>query len=335
MGSNTSEFPSADDAVSELTENVGMEFAGMRLDQVAAALFSDFSRARLQSWIKTGHLTVNDKTAKPKDKLLGGEKLSLTVEIEPEQRWQAQNLPLDLVYEDKDIIVINKPAGLVVHPGAGVPDNTLLNAVLYHYPELATIPRAGIVHRLDKDTGGLMVVARSLLAHTSLIQQLQDRSMGREYDAIVMGEPSGGGKVDKPIGRHPSNRIKMAVIERGDQGREAVTHYRVQTRYSGYTHLRCRLETGRTHQIRVHMAHIRHPLIGDPVYAGRQRWRAGTSPELKAALTAFPRQALHARQLSLLHPQSGEAMSWQADLPEDMQQLLRVLADETQRVAHG
>jgi len=310
-------------------EQVAEHYSGQRLDHIAAELFDTFSRSRLQAWIKEGRLTVDGMTRKPKDKLLGGEQLSLQAQIKAEERWLPQAMILDVVYCDEHIIVINKPMGLVVHPGAGVPDRTLLNGLLYQFPELAKIPRAGIVHRLDKDTSGLMVVARSLLAHGSLIEQLQDRSLGREYEAIVMGEMTGGGKVDKPIGRHPSNRIKMAVLEtnsdKKSSAKEAITHYRLKTRFKRYTHIACQLETGRTHQIRVHMAHIKHPLIGDPVYLGRQRWLAGTAKELKEALVNFPRQALHAKKLTLVHPSSSEVLSWESQLPEDMQQLLAAL----------
>lgn len=319
-------------------QDVAAHFTGQRLDQVAAELFNDFSRSRLQAWIKEGLLTVNGEQRKPKDRLLGGETLELTAVLEAEERWLPQQIELNIVYSDEHIIVINKPAGLVVHPGAGVPDNTLLNGLLYQFPELATIPRAGIVHRLDKDTSGLMVVARSLLAHDSLVQQLQERSVGREYEAIVMGELTGGGKVDKPIGRHPSNRIKMAVLNKPntDNGsaKEAITHYRLKTRYQRYTHIACKLETGRTHQIRVHMAYINHPLVGDPVYLGRQRWLAGTSAELKEALINFPRQALHAKKLTLVHPYTEGVMSWESELPKDMQVLLLALKTD-QKLANG
>lgn len=307
---------------------VAPDHSGQRLDQVAAEAFPSFSRSRLQSWIKDGQLTVDGHICKPKDRLFGGESLTLEVLIEPEDRWLPQNITLDVVYSDEDIIVINKPVGLVVHPGAGVPDGTLLNALIYHFPELTSIPRAGIVHRLDKDTSGLMVVARSLLAHTSLVQQLQDRSLGREYEAIVMGEMTGGGLVDKPMGRHPGNRLKMAVLEGNASAKEAVTHYRLVRRFPRYTHIACQLETGRTHQIRVHMAYIKHPLVGDPVYSGRQRWIAGTSPELKDALANFQRQALHAKKLTLIHPALEEEMYWEVNLPADMLALLDQLKAE-------
>ncbi len=311
-------------------QRVESHFSGYRLDQIAAELFSEFSRARLQQWIKSGQLVVDGDSRKPKDKLVGGETLELSVVLEPEERWLAQDIALECVYSDEHIIIINKSADLVVHPGAGVPDGTLLNGLLHHYPELASLPRAGIVHRLDKQTSGLMVVARSLLAHTSLVKQLQDRSLGREYEAIVMGELTGGGTVDKPIGRHPNNRIKMAVLENNASAKEAITHYRLLSRFPRYTHVACKLETGRTHQIRVHMAHIKHPLMGDPVYLGRQRWLAGTSPQLKSVLANFSRQALHAKKLTLLHPANQQVMSWEVALPEDMQYLLDELEREKQ-----
>ena len=314
---------------SDLPENftyrVESHFNGSRLDQIAAEVFKDFSRARLQQWIKSGQLTVNGVNRKPKDKLIGGETIALSVVLETEDRWLAQDIPLECVYSDEHIIIINKPAGLVVHPGAGVPDGTLLNALLHHFPELATLPRAGIVHRLDKETSGLMVVARSLLAHTSLVKQLQDRSVGREYEAIVMGQLTGGGMVNKPIGRHPSNRVKMAVIENSSSAKDAITHYRLLNRFPRYTHVACKLETGRTHQIRVHMAYIKHPLVGDPVYLGRQRWLSGTSDQFKSVLADFSRQALHARKLTLIHPHTKQELSWESPLPEDMQHLLAEL----------
>lgn len=311
--------------------------AGKRVDQVVAGLFQQYSRGRIQEWIKQSAILVDGKPCRSKDKLLGGEVIQLDVELEEEDRWLPQDIPINEVYSDEHIIVINKPAGLVVHPGAGKPDGTLLNSLLFHYPELATLPRAGIVHRLDKDTTGLMVVARSLLAHTSLVQQLQDRSLGREYEAIVMGELTGGGVVDKPIGRHPTQRIKMAVLDGSrrmydDQqassvGKEAITHYRLLKRFSGYTHIACQLETGRTHQIRVHLSYIKHPLLGDPVYLTRQKWVAGTAPELKLVLGDFSRQALHARRLTLVHPESGDTLEWESELPEDMQLLLAALVE--------
>lgn len=302
--------------------------AGQRLDHIAAEAFADFSRARLQVWIKSGVLTVDGQVRKPKDKLYGGEALQLELVLEAEQRWLPQAIPLDIHYADEHIIVVNKQAGLVVHPGAGVPDQTLLNGLLYLYPELSAIPRAGIVHRLDKETSGLMVVARSLQAHTSLVKQLQDRSVGREYEAIVMGELTGGGTVDKPIGRHQVNRLKMAVLGNSPSAKEAITHYRLIKRFRRYTHIACQLETGRTHQIRVHLSFIKHPLVGDPVYLGRQRWLSGTSAALKKRLSTFNRQALHAKKLTLIHPHTGEEQFWEVDAPGDMRALLSMLEQE-------
>lgn len=307
----------------EVDIQVPAQFAGQRLDQAAAELIPDYSRARLQNWIKGGQLTVDGRTAKPKDKLFGGELLCLRAELEPQGEWRAQPMDLDIVYEDDSLLVINKPAGLVVHPAAGNPDGTLLNGLLHHCPALELVPRAGIVHRLDKDTTGLMVVAKTLPAQTDLVDQLKARSVSRLYDAIAQGALTGGGTVDAPIGRHRQNRLKMAVLEHG--GKEAVTHYRVQERFRAHTHLRCQLETGRTHQIRVHMAHIRHPLVGDPLYGGRPKLPPEAGAELVAALQQFPRQALHAAELSLIHPESGEVMHWSAPMPEDMLRLIELL----------
>lgn len=307
------------------SEIVPAESRGQRLDVVAAELFDDFSRGRLQEWIKQGLLLVDGEQRRPKDKVVGGEQLDLRAEVEPEGDWQAQPIPLDIVYEDSELLVINKPAGLVVHPAAGNPDGTLLNALLHHAPELRNLPRAGIVHRIDKDTTGLLAVARTLKAQNSLVQQLQARTMGREYEAVVQGAMTGGGSVDQPIGRHPTQRIKMAVVR---DGKPALTHYRIATRFSDYTHIRVQLETGRTHQIRVHMAHIGYPLVGDPVYGGRLRLPSGISDELAETLRRFGRQALHAAKLELTHPDSGEAMSWQAPLPQDMVDLLQQLQGE-------
>ncbi|MHA7879907.1 MAG: 23S rRNA pseudouridine(1911/1915/1917) synthase RluD [Saccharospirillum sp.] len=301
---------------------VPMNLGQKRLDQIAATLFPEHSRSRIQSWIKSGELTVDGRTLKPRDKLIGGETLALDATVEAQERWEAEPVDLEVVYADDDLIVLNKPAGLVVHPGAGTPGGTVLNGLLHHYPELASIPRAGIVHRLDKETTGLMVVARSLTAHTSLVAQLQDRSMGREYEAVVSGVMTGGGTVDEPIGRHPTVRTKMAVSH---AGKPAVTHYRVLERYRNHTLIRCKLETGRTHQIRVHMAHIHYPLVGDPLYAGRMRLPKGVHPDVAQALRGFERQALHATYLELRHPKTGETLGWQVDLPDDMVDLLALL----------
>jgi len=311
-----------------MTEQITIEskvadtMMGMRLDQVVAEVFSEYSRSRLQAWIKSGDLTVDGEAWKPKTKVKGGELLRLVATLESETRWAAQEIPLNICYEDDDILLLNKPAGLVVHPAAGNPDGTLLNALLHYNPELAAIPRAGIVHRLDKDTSGLMVVAKTLPAHHDLVSQLQERSVKRQYEAIAVGVMTGGGTVDAPIGRHPNQRIKMTVV---NGGKEAITHYRLVERFRGHTHIRVNLETGRTHQIRVHMAHIHYPLMGDGVYGGRLRHPKGASQALLDALRGFKRQALHAGKIGLLHPATGELMEREAEMPEDMQQIIQVL----------
>ncbi|MCX2783881.1 23S rRNA pseudouridine(1911/1915/1917) synthase RluD [Microbulbifer thermotolerans] len=310
----------------KLDIDVPARLAGHRLDQAAAELIPDYSRARLQSWIKGGQLTVDGNTAKPKDKLFGGERLRLRAELEPQGEWRPQALDLQVVFEDDSLLVINKPVGLVVHPAAGNPDGTLLNGLLHYCPALERVPRAGIVHRLDKDTSGLMVVAKTLPAQTSLVQQLKARTVSRQYDALAQGAISGGGTVDAPIGRHRQNRLKMAVLDFG--GKEAITHYRVRERFRTHTLLRCALATGRTHQIRVHMAYIRHPLVGDPLYGGRPRLPPEASPELARALQQFPRQALHAAELCLRHPRSDEEMRWRAPIPADMLRLLELLRED-------
>ncbi|ERS91262.1 23S rRNA pseudouridine synthase D [Halomonas sp. PBN3] len=301
--------------------------AGQRLDQAAAELFADFSRERLKAWIKAGELTLDGQVAKPKDKVYGGEWLRLATEVEDDTRFEPEDIPLEVVYEDDQVLVIDKPPGLVVHPAAGNPDGTLLNALLHHDPALAAVPRAGIVHRLDKDTSGLMVVARTLAAQTALVEQLQARTVSREYDAICVGVMTAGGTVDAPIGRHPKDRKRQAVTA---SGKPAVTHYRVVERFRAHTHVRCRLETGRTHQIRVHLAHLRYPLVGDPVYGGRLKLPAGASSTLKEILRDFPRQALHARKLAFVHPGSGETVSFRAPLPDDLLMLLDYLRDDSE-----
>jgi 23S rRNA pseudouridine1911/1915/1917 synthase len=306
---------------------VPINLGNKRLDKIAAELFPDFSRSRLQQWIVDGKLTVDGETRRIRDKMIGGENLELDVILEAEGDWEAENIPLDVVYEDDDIVVINKPSGLVVHPAAGNYSGTLLNALLYHYPGIENVPRAGIVHRLDKDTTGLMVVAKTLQAQTQLVNQLQDRSMGREYEAITMGVMTGGGVVEAPIARHPTSRTKMAVAPEG-MGKEAITHYRVLKKFNAHTHIRCKLETGRTHQIRVHMSHIGYPLVGDQTYFGRFRLPKGISLHMRQVLQGFQRQALHARELSLWHPTTDEYMTWDVELPEDFQSLLQSLADE-------
>jgi 23S rRNA pseudouridine1911/1915/1917 synthase len=302
--------------------------AGKRFDQVAAAVFPDFSRARLQQWIRDGALTVDGLVAKPTLKIKGGETLLLDAEPEVESSARPEDIPLDLIHADEDIIVLNKPAGLVVHPAPGNPAGTLVNALLHFDPQLATLPRAGVVHRLDKDTTGVMVVARSLRAHTSLVDQLQKRSMSRVYRAVAVGELISGGTVDAPIGRHPRDRKRMAVVH---SGKPAVTHFRIVERYRGFTYLEVRLETGRTHQIRVHLADQGFSLLGDPVYGKRwakTRKSAPMTPETEESLRAFPRQALHAWRLTLEHPADGSEHAFEAPLPDDFSALLRVLRRE-------
>lgn len=312
----------------ELT--VPAEYRGSRLDQAAAQLFPEYSRSQLQLWIKAGQLTVNGREAKAKEKLAGGELVLLRAELQDQGDWEPEAIDLDIVYEDEHILVINKPAGLVVHPAAGNHTGTLLNALLAHNEQQIKLPRAGIVHRLDKDTSGLMVVAKTLSAATNLVAQLQSRSVSRIYQAVVIGTLTGGGLVDEPIGRHPSQRTKMAVVS---SGKEARSHYRVTERFSAHTLVQVKLETGRTHQIRVHMAHIRHPLVGDSTYAGRFKIPKGIDAELVSVLQNFNRQALHATELALVHPHTVELMQWQVPPPEDFQALVAALRAEVARNA--
>lgn len=304
---------------------ISVELHGMRLDQAAAALFPEFSRARLQSWIKRGSLTLDGAAVRPRDKVAIGQSLVLSADSEPEVTWSGQDIPLDIIYEDEHIIVLNKQAGIVVHPGAGNSDGTLVNALLGFAPELDRLPRGGIVHRLDKDTSGIMFVARSTLAHQSLIKQLAERTVSREYAAVCIGALSGGGTVNEPIGRHPTARTRMAVVR---SGKPAVTHYRLAERFGHHTHAAVHLETGRTHQIRVHMAHRKNPLVGDPQYGGRTRIPPAASDELIAGLRGFPRQALHARTLAFEHPASEERVAFETRLPEDLNALLQLLRRE-------
>ncbi|MDY1355852.1 23S rRNA pseudouridine(1911/1915/1917) synthase RluD [Pseudomonas aeruginosa] len=304
---------------------VPFELGGQRLDQIAAQLFPEHSRSRLAGWIKDGRLTVDGAVLRPRDIVHSGAQLVLEAEQEAQGEWLAQDIELEIVYEDEHILVIDKPAGLVVHPAAGHQDGTLLNALLYHVPDIANVPRAGIVHRLDKDTTGLMVVAKTLEAHTKLVAQLQARSVSRIYEAIVIGVITSGGTIDAPIGRHGVQRQKMAVV---DSGKVAVSHYRVLERFRAHTHTRVKLETGRTHQIRVHMSHIGYPLVGDPVYGGRFRIPPVASQTLVQTLREFPRQALHARFLELDHPATGVRMKWESPLPEDFLWLLSLLRQD-------
>lgn len=309
---------------------IGPELAGQRLDQVLAVLFNDYSRSRLQQWIRDGKVLVDGRVRRPKDKVFSGEQVLLRASFEPQVPCAPEAIPLDLVYEDEHLLVVNKPAGLVVHPAAGNPDGTLQNALLHHDPALVALPRAGIVHRLDKDTTGLMVVAKTAAAHKILVEALQAREVKREYRALVVGKPTAGGTVDAPIGRHPVKRTKMAVVM---SGKPAVTHYRVAERFRIHTLLAVSLETGRTHQIRVHMAHIHYPLVGDRLYGGRLKLPPAADEHTRRMLQSFKRQALHAYRLGLPHPATGEFMEWQADIPQDMQALLECLRQDMQQ--HG
>ena len=300
--------PPPDSALPDLTLTVPPQPAGRRLDQVLAELLPEYSRSRIQTWIDEGQVLLDGAAAKPKQKVWGGEMLSVVPMAHPSEVEAApEDIPLDIIYEDEAILVLNKPAGLVVHPGSGNWSGTLLNALLHHAPQLKQLPRAGIVHRLDKDTSGLMVVAKTLQAQTDLVRQLQARSVSRIYLAVVEGDAQSEGSVDAPIGRHPRDRVKMAVVERG---KPALTHFRVLERLPRHTLVECRLETGRTHQIRVHMQSIGHPLVGDPVYGER---------------TLFHRQALHATRLALVHPATGARMEWEKSMPQDMAELLATL----------
>ncbi len=314
--------------MTETTRQQGIILAeqhGERIDQVAAVLFPDFSRSRLQIWIRDGSLTMNGEKVRPRDKAVVGAQLQLDARLEAEVTWIGEEIALDILFEDEHVIVVNKPAGLVVHPGAGNTHGTLVNALLNYAPELDRLPRGGIVHRLDKETSGVMFVARSTLAHRSLVAQLSERTVKREYAAICIGAVSGGATIDAAIARHPSARTKMAVVE---GGKPAITHYRLVERFAHHSHVAVNLETGRTHQIRVHMAWKKHPLVGDPVYGGRPRIPPSASPRLISALREFPRQALHARSLAFDHPQSGEWIEFSTELPEDLHTLLQLLAEE-------
>jgi 23S rRNA pseudouridine1911/1915/1917 synthase len=296
--------------------------AGQRLDQALAAALPQYSRARLQRWIRAGAVQANGLPVRARDRVQGGEQLTVQAEFTADHRIAAEALPLDILYEDSALLVLNKPPGLVVHPGAGNREHTLQNALLAHDPQLARVPRAGLVHRLDKDTSGVLVVARTPEAHTRLVAALAARTIGREYLALCVGSPTGGGRIDEPIGRHRSARTRMAV--RSD-GREAVTHYRIEERFHAHTLLRVQLETGRTHQIRVHLAHIRLPIVGDPVYGGRMHQLAGAPAELRLALQSLRRQALHAQRLQLKHPMTARMRQFEAPLPADLVELLRLL----------
>ena len=312
------------------TARVPPEAAGRRFDAVLADLFPEFSRSRLAEWIKGGQATLDGRTVRPRDPVRGDEAVVLQVVLVPQTDAKAEDIALDVLYEDEAVFVLDKPAGLVVHPGAGNPAGTLVNALLHRDPALAALPRAGIVHRLDKDTSGVMVVARTLPAHTALVAQLSARGVHRQYLAIVVGALVAGGTANAAIDRHPRDRLRMAVRE---DGREAVTHYRLRERFRAHTALECRLETGRTHQIRVHMAHLKHPIVGDPLYGGPLKLPRGATPELIEALRGFRRQALHAEVLEFAHPITGEPVRCSAPVPQDMQHLLQALRDDAREHA--
>jgi len=301
---------------------IPIRMTGERIDSALSEMLPDYSRSKITSWIKSGDALINLKTFKPKDRVNGTEIVCLTLNQKQSNDWIAEKIPLNVVYADEDIIVINKQFGLVTHPGAGNWSGTLANALLYYDSTLSTLDRAGIVHRLDKNTSGLMVVARNEKSQKYLVEQLQNHSVDREYSAIVYGHMIAGGTVDEPIGRDPKDRVKQAVLM---SGKEAKTHYRAIDRFKSHTHVKAILETGRTHQIRVHLSHVGHSLIGDPMYGGRVRFPKKASEELKEALLNFKRQALHSKKLTLTHPISGELMSWKAPLPDDMLKLLDVL----------
>jgi 23S rRNA pseudouridine1911/1915/1917 synthase len=296
------------------------------LDQALAQMFPDYSRSRLKAWLMDGQVLVDGAVWRPRDRVDGGEIVELTVIQEAAVRAKPEAIPLDIAFEDEALIVINKPAGLVVHPGAGNASGTLMNALLHHDPSLEALPRAGIIHRIDKDTSGLLLAAKTLPAHTVLVKRLADREISRQYQAVCIGVLTGGGTIDAAIGRHPVDRTRMTVRE---DGRPAVTHYTVLERYRGHTYIKVKLETGRTHQIRVHFAHRRHALVGDPVYGGRLAIPAGASDKLQTALRGFRRQALHASRLQLAHPATGEAIRVEAPLPDDFGQLLRALREDS------
>jgi 23S rRNA pseudouridine1911/1915/1917 synthase len=307
------------------TEQVPEELAGQRLDQALARMFPDYSRSRLKAWLLDGAVLVDGVPRRPRDPVQGGETVVVTVTAEAAVRAAPEPMRLDIVFEDADLLVINKPAGLVVHPGAGNATGTLMNGLLAHAPQLESLPRAGIVHRLDKETSGLLLVAKSLTAHTALVRELADRSISRQYLAVCNGVLTGGGTIDAAIGRHPVDRTRMAVR---DNGRPAVTHYTVIERFRAHTYVNVVLETGRTHQIRVHFAYRRHPLVGDPVYGGRLALPAGASDALRDALRTFRRQALHAARLELRHPATGEGVVFEVPPPADFLSLLQILRED-------
>lgn len=312
-----------------LKNTIPIELNGVRLDQALAKLFPDYSRSQLQNWIRAGYVTLNNQQKiSVREKVHTNQIIEIIAKPEPAEHFFPQSIPLNIIYEDEAILVINKPAGLVVHPGAGVPNQTLFNALLHYDPSLAIIPRAGIIHRLDKDTCGLLIIARTLPAHHNLSRAMKTQEINREYEAIVKGILISGRTIEAPIGRHPAHRTRMAIISSEEGGRHAKTHFRIIHRYRAHTHIRLRLETGRTHQIRVHMAHIHHPLVGDPVYGAHIGIPNYLSTTLKSALIAFRRQMLHASILRFIHPITQQPMEWHAPLPGDMIHLIQCLNED-------
>ncbi|RMH41126.1 MAG: 23S rRNA pseudouridine(1911/1915/1917) synthase RluD [Gammaproteobacteria bacterium] len=313
----------------QLVEAVPSALHGARLDAALTDMLGDFSRGLVQKWIKEGGVCLNGQVCtKPKTRVSTGDVVELNGTFEVQGDWQPEDICVPVLYEDEQLIVVNKPVGLVVHPGNGHWQDTMINGLLARYPELAQLPRAGVVHRLDKDTSGVLVVARDPRAHASLVAQLQERAFARTYLAIVNEVPIGGGTVDAPIGRHPIHRTRMSVVE---GGKEAVTHYKVKEKFRRHALLEVKLETGRTHQIRVHMSHIGHPLVGDGLYGGRPKLPQSPSETLVEAIRGFRRQALHAAVLGLSHPVTGQWMQWQAPVPDDMAHLLDVLREDKER----
>ncbi|MFQ5937071.1 MAG: 23S rRNA pseudouridine(1911/1915/1917) synthase RluD [Acidiferrobacterales bacterium] len=311
--------------VKRLVANIPFEHAGKRLDQALAAMFPDFSRSKLQQWMQDGHVRVASLQPRSSDRVKGGETVEIQIPETRDYSWEAQAIPLSIVYEDQHLLVIDKPAGLVTHPGPGNREGTLLNALLHHAPQLQSIPRAGILHRLDKDTSGLLVVAKNESTRLRLVGELRQRRIKREYLAIVNGVVIAGGDIDAPIARHPQHRTRMAVSLRG---KSATSRYRVKTRFRAHTLLQIQLGSGRTHQIRVHMAHIGFPIVGDPTYGGRMRVPASTGDRLSQTLRGFRRQALHAAKLGLVHAATGKTLEWTTPLPDDMQALIDALKED-------
>jgi 23S rRNA pseudouridine1911/1915/1917 synthase len=312
----------------QLEKQIPDELAGFRLDQALAKMFPAFSRSRLKAWILAGHVSVDGRSPKPRDTVEGGEQVVVIPQAEISVSSEPEAIDLDIAWEDEALLIVKKPAGLVVHPGAGNPRGTLMNGLLHYAPELANIPRAGIIHRLDKDTSGLLLVARTLESHTALVRALADREISRHYLAVCNGVLTGGGTIDAPIARHPVDRLRMSVQ---DNGKPAVTHYRLAERFRAHTFVRVQLETGRTHQIRVHFAWRRHPLVGDPVYGGRLQLPTGVSEELATALRGFRRQALHATRLSLKHPHTSDILDIECPVPDDFAALLDSLRRDTEQ----